>query len=154
MTLEDGALHPEPGAAHHGEALVADPGPVQHEDGALHPDPGPAHHGEALHPDPVVLVLELLVVLVLDLEMLSGKKEVLSLIAIKNLILLDKNQILQFALKLGKHHAVVIWNKSKCVLAVPFWGRLYTTARSGRLEERRHASLGFFKTKSHYKSLS
>ena len=40
--------------------------------------------------------------------------------AIKNLILLDKKQILQFALKVGKHHAVVIWNKSKCVLVVPF----------------------------------
>ena len=51
MTLEDGDLHPEPGPAHHGEALVADPGPVQHEDGALHPDPGPAHHGEALVAD-------------------------------------------------------------------------------------------------------
>ena len=54
MQQEDGALHPDPGPAHHGEALVADPGPVQHED-------------RALHPDPVILVLELLVVLVLDL---------------------------------------------------------------------------------------
>ena len=38
MQHEDGALHPDPGPDHHGEALVADPGPVQREDGALHQD--------------------------------------------------------------------------------------------------------------------
>ena len=44
--------HEDPGPVHYGEALVADPGPVQHEDGALHPDPGPDHHGEALVANP------------------------------------------------------------------------------------------------------
>ena len=30
----------------------------QHEDGALHPDPGPAHHGEALVSNPLLVQQE------------------------------------------------------------------------------------------------